>query len=135
MRARLRARRLVHCPVMRVTLTKTLTFDAAHWLPTFPDGHKCRRVHGHSYRVEIVLEGDVPPQRGYLVDFADVKAAAAPLIGQLDHQMLNDVEGLEIPTAEHIARWFYERLKPSLPDLAAIRLHETEGNCAEYRGS
>lgn len=120
---------------MRVTLTKTLTFDAAHWLPTFPDGHKCRRVHGHSYRVEIVLEGDVPPQRGYLVDFTDVKAAAAPLIGQLDHQMLNDVAGLEIPTAENIARWFYERLKPRLPQLAAVRLHETEGNCAEYRGT
>ena len=119
---------------MRVTLTKTLTFDAAHWLPTFPDGHKCRRVHGHSYRVEVILEGTVPPERGYLVDFTEIKDAARPLIDELDHRTLNDIVGLEIPTAENIARWFYEKLKPKLEPLRAIRIHETEGNCAEYRG-
>lgn len=119
---------------MRVLLTKTLTFDAAHWLPTFPEGHKCRRAHGHSYRVEIVLEGDVPEERGYLVDFAEIKEAARPLIDELDHRMLNEVAGLELPTAENIARWFYDRLKSRLAPLRAVRIHETEGNCAEYRG-
>ncbi len=119
---------------MRTKLTKTFGFEAAHWLPTFPEGHKCRRMHGHSYRIDLELEGEVDEERGYLLDFGEVKAAVDPLQKRLDHYVLNEVEGLENPTAENIARWIYERLKPSLPMLQLVRVRETCTNASEYRG-
>jgi 6-pyruvoyltetrahydropterin/6-carboxytetrahydropterin synthase len=120
---------------MHVRLVKSFGFEAAHWLPTFPEGHKCRRLHGHSFRVEIVVEGDVPPQQGYLVDFGDVKAAIAPVRDQLDHRCLNDIEGLENPTSEVLAAWLWERLAPTLPLLAEITVAETCSSRCIYRRS
>ena len=119
---------------MRITLTKTFDFEAAHWLPTFPDGHKCRRLHGHSFHVDIVIEGDVDPAKGYLRDFGEIKAAIEPARVLLDHHLLNDVDGLWNPTAENLARWLYDRLRPDLPELAAVRVHETCTTEATYRG-
>ena len=119
---------------MRTTLTKTMEFHAAHYLPTFPEGHKCRRMHGHTFRVELILEGPVPAERGYLVDFGDIKELAKPVIDELDHTVLNEVPGLAVPTAENLSRWIYGRVKPLLPRLAAVRVHETANNAAEYRG-
>ncbi|MCC7146941.1 MAG: 6-carboxytetrahydropterin synthase QueD [Phycisphaeraceae bacterium] len=119
---------------MRIVLTKSMTFHAAHYLPTFPQGHKCRRMHGHTFGVDLIVEGEVDEARGYLIDYGDIKAAAKPLIEQLDHQVLNDVKGLDVPTAENISRWIYDRLKPQLAELKAVRVHETEDNVAEYRG-
>ena len=120
---------------MPTVLTKTLRFDAAHWLPTFPDGHKCRRLHGHSFRVDLVVEGDVPADRGYLIDFGRVKQVAQPIVDELDHRLLNDVPGLQSPTAENLARWLYDKIKTQLPELTAVRVHETPDNVAEYRPS
>lgn len=119
---------------MRVTLSKSFTFEAAHWLPTFPEGHKCRRLHGHSFAVELVCEGEVPPDRGYLVDYGQIKAAAGPVIDDLDHRLLNDIAGLENPTAETLSRWLFERIKPKLESLSAVRVRETCTTSAEYRG-
>lgn len=119
---------------MRVRLSKTFTFEAAHSLPTFPPGHKCRRLHGHSFRVEVVVEGDVEPALGYLIDYGDISDACEPLRRRLDHYHLNEIEGLENPTSEVLARWLWERLRPALPLLAAVVVHETCTSRCEYRG-
>lgn len=119
---------------MRVSLTKTFRFEAAHWLPSFPEGHKCRRMHGHSFKVDVVVEGEVPEDKGYLVDYGDIKAAIDPVEKRLDHYVLNEIEGLENPTAEQIARWVWDKLKPALPLLSVVRIYETCTTTCEYRG-
>ncbi len=119
---------------MRVRLSKTFTFEAAHFLPTFPEGHKCRRLHGHSFRVDVVVAGEVDPAAGYLVDYGQIKAACEPLRAELDHYCLNDIQGLENPTAEMIAAWIWRRLKPALPLLAEVVVHETCTSRCEYGG-
>lgn len=119
---------------MKVQLTKSFGFEAAHWLPTFPEGHKCRRLHGHSFRVDIVVAGDVPPQQGYLVDFGRIKQAIDPIETQLDHYLLNDIEGLENPTAENLAKWIWDRLSDELPLLHSVKVRETCTSACEYRG-
>lgn len=119
---------------MRMALTKSFDFEAAHWLPTFPEGHKCRRLHGHSFHVDVVVEGEVPPDKGYLIDFGTIKDAIDPVKQRLDHYCLNDIEGLQNPTAEMLSKWIYDRLKPTLPLLAAVRVRETCTSEAEYRG-
>lgn len=119
---------------MRVRLVKGFDFEAAHWLPCFPEGHKCRRMHGHSFRVEVVVEGEVPDGRGYLIDYGDIKNAIAPIRDRLDHYCLNEIEGLENPTSEVIAVWIWDRLKPALPDLAEVVVHETCTSRCHYRG-
>jgi 6-pyruvoyltetrahydropterin/6-carboxytetrahydropterin synthase len=119
---------------MRSKLVKQFAFEAAHWLPTFPEGHKCRRMHGHSFRIEVVVEGPVPEDKGYLIDFGEIKAAVEPVIEQLDHRVLNDIEGLSNPTAELLARWVYQRIKPKLALLSAVRVYETCTSAAEYDG-
>src|SRR5207248_4151098 len=96
---------------------KEFTFEAAHRLPHVPPGHKCGRLHGHSYRVAIHLEGPVDEGRGWVRDFGDIKCRFSPLLECLDHNYLNEVEGLENPTSEHVAAWIWERLKPLLPEL------------------
>ena len=118
----------------RVSLVREFTFEAAHRLPFAPEGHKCRRLHGHSFRVEVLCEGEVDPAAGWLLDFADVKRAFEPLYEQLDHHYLNEIEGLENPTAEMIARWIWTRLKPRLPLLAQITVAETCAARCIYRG-
>jgi 6-pyruvoyltetrahydropterin/6-carboxytetrahydropterin synthase len=119
---------------MRVRLNKTFHFEAAHDLPTFPDGHKCRRLHGHSFRFDVIVEGDVDPAKGYLIDYGDIKKASEPLVRRLDHYYLNEIEGLGNPTSEVIAKWIYDRLKPVLPLLASIVVHETCTSTCTYDG-
>lgn len=119
---------------MRVSLTKTIDFESAHWLPTFPDGHKCRRLHGHSFRVDVVVEGEVDPAKGYLVDFGDIKRVLDPLKERLDHRLLNEIEGLENPTAEMLAKWVYDHVRGELPLVSVVRVRETCTSAAEYRG-
>ncbi len=113
---------------------KAFTLESAHRLPNVPAGHKCARVHGHSFRIEIAIRGDVDPHAGWLRDFADIKSAFAPLFDQLDHRYLNDVEGLENPTSEHLAMWIWDRLLPALPQLAGVVVHETCTSGARYSG-
>ena len=119
---------------MHVRLVKSFGFEAAHWLPTFPQGHKCRRLHGHSFRVEIAVEGDVPGERGYLVDYGEIQKAFEPVRDELDHRCLNDVKGLENPTSEVLAAWLWKRLAPALPLLAEVIVQETCTVRCEYRG-
>jgi 6-pyruvoyltetrahydropterin/6-carboxytetrahydropterin synthase len=104
---------------------KIFTIEAAHHLPNVPPGHKCRRLHGHSFQVEIHISGDIDPKTGWVADFADIKAAFKPLYNQLDHHYLNDIEGLENPTSEMLARWIWQRLKPELPQLSKVYIRET----------
>lgn len=119
---------------MQARLTKSFTFEAAHWLPTFPEGHKCRRLHGHSFRVEVVVAGEVDESLGYLIDYGDIKAACEPVRKQLDHYCLNEIEGLENPTSEVLARWIWTHLAVSLEPLHAVVVHETCTSRCEYRG-
>ena len=119
---------------MRVRLSKTFRFEAAHDLPTFPPEHKCRRLHGHSFRFDVIVEGEVDPAKGYLIDYGDLKIAAEPLVRQLDHYYLNEIQGLSNPTSETLARWIYDRLAPSLPLLKSIIVHETCTSTCEYAG-
>lgn len=119
---------------MFVRLSKSFTFEAAHSLPCFPEGHKCRRLHGHSFRVEVVVAGDIDPAKGYLIDYGDIKAACAPLRARLDHYHLNEIEGLSNPTSELLARWIWDRLRAALPLLQCVIVHETCESRCEYAG-
>jgi len=109
-------------------------FEAAHRLPNVPEGHKCARLHGHSFRVAVHVRGDVDPRLGWVMDFAEIKAACKPLIARLDHYYLNEIEGLENPTSEVLARWIWARLKPSLPALSRIVVRETCTSGCSYSG-
>jgi 6-pyruvoyltetrahydropterin/6-carboxytetrahydropterin synthase len=113
---------------------KEFTFEAAHRLPNVAEGHKCARLHGHSFRVEIHVSGEIDPQAGWVMDFGDIKSAFKPLYDQLDHYYLNEIEGLENPTSENLARWIWIRLKPNLPGLSKIIVRETCTSGCVYRG-
>jgi 6-pyruvoyltetrahydropterin/6-carboxytetrahydropterin synthase len=113
---------------------KEFTFEAAHLLPNVPADHKCRRLHGHSFRVAIYVRGKVGSERGWVMDFAEIKNAFQPIFKQLDHNYLNEVEGLENPTSENIVRWIWKRLKPNLPQLSKITLSETCTAGCIYQG-
>lgn len=119
---------------MRVRLVKTFTFEAAHFLPSFPDGHKCRRMHGHSFKVDVAVEGEIPSGQHHLIDYGELKAATDPLHAQLDHHCLNEIAGLENPTSEMIALWLWERLSKPLPMLSEITVYETCSSRCVYRG-
>lgn len=119
---------------MKVRLTREFGFEAAHRLPQAPEGHKCRRLHGHSFRVEVSVDGDVDPTTGWFLDYGVIREAVEPIRLQLDHYCLNDIAGLENPTSEHVARWIWERLKAALPSLARITVHETCESRCEYEG-
>jgi 6-pyruvoyltetrahydropterin/6-carboxytetrahydropterin synthase len=109
-------------------------FEAAHLLPNLPEDHKCRRLHGHSFRVEVHVEDRVDPHTGWVIDFAEIKARFKPILKRLDHYYLNEIEGLENPTSENVARWIWDRLKPSLPILSRIVVQETCTCGAVYAG-
>ncbi len=109
-------------------------FEAAHRLPNVPDGHKCARLHGHSFRVEVHVTAPVDPELGWVVDFADIKEAFAPLHEALDHRYLNEVEGLENPTSENLAVWIWDRLAAGGLPLSRVVLRETCTSGCVYEG-
>ncbi len=113
---------------------KEFSFEAAHLLPNLPADHKCRRLHGHSYHVTVHVEGPLGEETGWVMDFADIKAAFNPLYDTLDHRYLNEIPGLENPTSENIARWIWQRLKPALPGLCRIDIRETCTSGCSYTG-
>jgi 6-pyruvoyltetrahydropterin/6-carboxytetrahydropterin synthase len=115
-------------------IRKSFMVEAAHRLPNLPAGHKCARLHGHSFNIEIAVGGKIDPVQGWIMDYGDIKAAFQPIYDQLDHTYLNDVRGLENPTSEHLALWIWERLKPELNNLTAVIVHETCTTTCEYRG-
>lgn len=115
-------------------LRKTFQFEAAHRLPKLPAEHKCHRLHGHSFQVEVVIEGDCDPQLGWVMDYSEISDIFRPFWRQLDHNYLNEVPGLENPTSENIAIWIWDRLKPGLPLLREIVVAETCTARCVYRG-
>ena len=119
---------------MKVELRKTFQFEAAHFLPLLPVTHKCRRLHGHSFEAEIVVEGQMDPNLGWLMDYAEIKKAFMPWWEQIDHQLLNAVPGLENPTSENLAIWIWNKLKPVLPPLKEVIVAETCTAKCVYRG-
>ena len=114
---------------------KRFTFEAAHRLPNLPETHKCHRLHGHSFQVELHIEGPIAPPEDWVMDFADVTQIFAPILDQLDHHYLNEIVGLENPTSEVIARWIWDSLKPDLPGLSSVVLNETCTAGCVYRGA
>ncbi len=113
---------------------KEFTVEAAHLLPNVPEGHKCARLHGHSFQLQIWVEGEIGAQSGWLIDFAEIDCAFSPLYEQLDHHYLNEIEGLENPTSEILASWIWQRLAPSLPGLCKVVVSETCNTGCVYRG-
>lgn len=113
---------------------KEFSFEAAHRLPNVPAQHKCARLHGHSYRVEVHVQGPLGEQSGWVMDFADLKVAFAPLHQILDHNYLNEIDGLQNPTSEVLAKWIWVRLKKTLPQLCLVKVRETCTSGCEYRG-
>jgi 6-pyruvoyltetrahydropterin/6-carboxytetrahydropterin synthase len=113
---------------------KVFIIEAAHRLPNVPVEHKCGRLHGHSFRVEVGVRGSVGRESGWVMDFADVKEAFNPLFEQLDHHYLNEIEGLSNPTSENLARWIWERLQPKLPLLHKVIINETCTSGCVYQG-
>ncbi len=114
---------------------KIFQIEAAHRLPQVPPGHKCARLHGHSFRIEVHAQGELDSKLGWVMDFADIKSAFAPVFERLDHQYLNEIPGLENPTSERLAIWIWEALKPTLPVLSKIVVHETCTSGCAYTGS
>ncbi len=119
---------------MKVRLTHEFRFEAAHRLPRVPPGHKCARLHGHSFKVELAIEGPVNPETGWFLDFGDLFDAWRPLNDRLDHNYLNEVEGLENPTSENLAKWVWDELKTTVPGLCRVTVHETCESRCEYDG-
>jgi len=117
-----------------VEIFKEFTFEAAHKLPNVRKGHKCGRLHGHSFKVELWIRGPVGAETGWIMDFADVKKAFAPIYDRLDHHYLNDIAGLSNPTSEVLARWIWKRLRPRLPLLSRIVVRETCTSGCVYAG-
>ena len=109
-------------------------FDAAHLLPNLPPEHRCRRLHGHTFRAVIHLEACVGEESGWVRDFAEIKTLCTPVIDELDHRYLNDIPGLENPTSENIASWVWNRLKPVLPELSMVEIKETSSTGCRYLG-
>lgn len=118
----------------RMDVFRVFQIEAAHWLPNVPEGHKCARMHGHSFRIEVHVNGDVGERSGWVMDFADLKRAFKPLFEQIDHRCLNDVEGLDNPTSENLARWVWAGLENDLPGLSKIVVQETCTAGCVYRG-
>ncbi len=114
---------------------KQFGIEAAHRLPNVPEGHKCANLHGHSFQVILYAAGAVDEHTGWVMDFADIKAAFQPLYVQLDHHYLNDIAGLENPTSENLARWIWTHLKPNLPSLSKIVVQETCTSGCVYTGT
>src|SRR5687767_7563884 len=119
---------------MNVELKKEYRFEAAHFLPCVPEGHKCARMHGHSYRVELSVEGPVDPRTGWLIDFGVIDEAWTDMHVRLDHRSLNEVPGLENSTCENLAAYIWEALRPKIPQLSAVAVWETADGCCIYRG-
>ncbi len=119
---------------MKCRLTKDFRFEAAQTLPSLPGDHKCKRMHGHSFKVEISVEGVVDEKVGWVYDHAQISRAMGSLMDLLDHSYLNDIEGLQNPTIENMAAWFWRRLAPQLPGLCEIVIHETPSARCVFRG-
>jgi len=119
---------------MNVRLTHEFRFEAAHRLPNVPVGHKCQRLHGHSFKIELAVRGPVDPVTGWFIDFAVLQDTWKTLYDLLDHNYLNDVPGLENPTSEHLAKWIWDRFRPTVSSLVRVTVFETCDARCDYEG-
>lgn len=119
----------------RMELYKVFSIEAAHRLPHVPEDHKCRRLHGHSFRIEVHVSGPVEQESGWVMDYAEISRIATPVMARLDHNYLNDIPGLENPTSENLAIWLWQQLQSDLPGLSAIAVAETCTAGCIYRGA
>lgn len=117
---------------MKFELKHHFHLESARFLPRLPEGHPCRRMHGHSFKVTLILEGPLDPNLGWIMDFNEVAALAKPVLGPLDHRVLNEVPGLENPTSEILCRYIFETLKPSLSMLRRVTIAETSDSECSY---
>jgi 6-pyruvoyltetrahydropterin/6-carboxytetrahydropterin synthase len=117
-----------------VEICKRFSFEAAHRLPNVPAGHKCSRLHGHSFHLKVCVAGEPDERSGWIVDFGEIKKAVRPILEQLDHRYLNEIAGLENPTSENLVRWIWQRLAPVLPGLSKLVIKETPSSSCSYRG-
>lgn len=115
-------------------LFRQFSFDSAHFLPHVPEDHKCRTMHGHTYRLLVYVEGTPDERLGWVMDFAEIKKIIDPVVKMIDHQILNDIAGLENPTCEILAAWLWGKIKPQLPQLKKIEVHETPTSGVVYEG-
>ena len=120
---------------MSTTIFRVFTIEAAHRLPNVPAGHKCARLHGHSFRIELHVTGIVEAHSGWVMDFAELKSIFQSTYERLDHHYLNDIPGLENPTSENLARWIWNEMKPSIPLLSKVVIHETCTSGCSYEGA
>lgn len=119
---------------MYVELVREYRFEAAHFLPKVPEGHRCRRMHGHSFKIDVVIGGQADEESGFLIDFYDLDRVVQPVIDSLDHRLLNDIPGLENPTSERLCRHVYDRLAAQLPGLYSVTVWETTDSRSIYYG-
>jgi 6-pyruvoyltetrahydropterin/6-carboxytetrahydropterin synthase len=119
---------------MSFELARKYRFEAAHWLPQVGEDHRCRRLHGHSYEIEVAIDGELDPDLGWVLDYAEIDAVLDPLIDSLDHRCLNEVPGLENPTSELLAQWIWGQIGERLTGLSAVSVCETANSIAIYRG-
>lgn len=120
---------------MAFKIFKEFQFEAAHYLPLTPQGHKCHKLHGHSYKIKIHVGGTLNTVTGWVIDFADIKKAFTPILETLDHSCLNEIEGLSNPTAENLAVWIWDHLIKELPSLDKIEVQETASSGCIYTGN
>lgn len=113
---------------------REFTFDSAHFLPNVPDGHKCKNLHGHTYRLKVFIEGELDARYGWIMDFAELKKHVNSVLDVVDHKTLNDIEGLHNPTCELLAVWLWMRIKPIIPELKKLELNETPFSGVVYSG-
>ena len=119
---------------MEYELVKTFRFEAAHSLPNVPEGHKCRRLHGHSYRIDVHISGQPDPETGWIVDFGEIKRVVGGILDELDHRHLNEIQGLANSTSERLGKYLWDRIKPQLPGLTAVTVWESETSRCTIRG-
>jgi 6-pyruvoyltetrahydropterin/6-carboxytetrahydropterin synthase len=120
---------------MNAELVRTFRFEAAHALPNVPEEHKCRRLHGHSYRIDVHVQGPVDPHTGMVMDFGRIKETVEPILRELDHRWLNELPGLENSTSELLAKYLWDRIAPRLPELSCVEVWESESSRCVYRGT
>lgn len=117
-----------------MVIYKQFTFDSAHFLPGVPEGHKCRNLHGHTYSFTVFIEGNLEEEQGWVIDYAELKKNIQPVIDLVDHQLLNNIPGLENPTSELISIWLWDKIKSIIPGLSKIELKETPTSGVIYEG-
>lgn len=125
---------IITCKSSLMEIFKEFTFDSAHFLPNVPDGHKCKEIHGHTYRLVVYIHGEPDKYLGWVMDFEELKRLVKPIIDRIDHKLLNNIPGLENPTCEFLIIWLWDQIKPLVPHLSRLKLHETPTSGAIYSG-